>query len=501
MKLNQGRSRALGRLGHTLGSVCVLVLASGCGPAGREVLEDIIDSLGDGHGHGGPGGGGGGAGGGGNNPPDCAQVNFDDLFQLINNDLSGQDADDQLFFRYLTVANRNDSGLCGAGVREAERQALAKGVNMLSRSPTIDLPFQVDSEGLVYRLDLRDYEWDRTISVGGQNFVDAWEAVAASNPYAVPFVGDDADDAVADTGTAVPVMLADSFLDTAFGAELYYAILGIPEDIDSFILNDLGIDIEQNFIDQEVIRAGFSGASIGLPDNALLAERHDIEVRNGVLWQISDFGGGADGLVEDPLGQPQGERKVIFTLENGLLAFALADANGERQNDSDLFLDTSESNFAYTIALSAIREFAEGVDVRDEVRRAALANPNFSQEEKELIRVLYPRNNELRAILDDDRLQFYARGLAAAGVDINDSEPISALLDDFNADVDLATAAGDVLVNPEAFENDIQELPEPVQILDSGARLDRDDWSSLYVQSLCILSVALENAPDVALCN
>jgi hypothetical protein len=75
------------------------------------------------------------------------------------------------------------------------------------------------------------------------------------------------------------------------------------------------------------------------------------------------------------------------------------------------------------------------------------------------------------------------------------------LLDDFNADVDLATAAGDVLVNPEAFERNIQELPEPVHILGSGGRLDRDDWTSLYVQSLCILSVALENAPDAEVCN
>ena len=140
------------------------------------------------------------------------------------------------------------------------------------------------------------------------------------------------DDAVADMGTAFPVMFADSFLATAMTAEMYYALIDVPENIDDFILNDLGIDVEQNSSDQEVIRAGFSGASIGLPENAFLAERHDIEVRNGVLWQIADFGGGPDGLFEDPLGQPRGERKLVFTLPNGLLGFALAACGPDLDN-------------------------------------------------------------------------------------------------------------------------------------------------------------------------
>lgn len=502
MRINHDGSGAL-RVARTLGSaVCVLSMVAGCGPAGRDLLGDIIDGVGDGHGHGGRGGGNGGNGGGGNQPPaSCPAIDFDELFQLINDDLSGEDADDQLFFRYLTLANRHDSGLCSAEIREADRRALAKGVNMLSKSPTIDVPLQVDVDGLLYRLDMRDYEWDRPISVGGENFNDAWEAVAAHNTYAVPFAGDDADDTVADTGTVAPFMFADAFLDAATRGELYYALIDVPEDIDSFILNDLGIDIEQNFIEQEVIRAGFSGARIGLPDNAFLAERHDIEVRNGVLWQISDFGGGPDGLFDDPLGQPQGERKLVFTLANGLLGFALADANGQRLSDSELFLDSLEANLTYNIAESAITEFAEGVDVTDQVLQAALANPNLSAEEKELVRTFYPQRSELSAILDDDRQQFYARALVLAGLDINDPEPIGPLLDDFDADVDLATAAGDVLFRPEAFQRNIQELPEPVHILGSGGRLDRDDWTSLYVQSLCILSVALENMPDAEICN
>lgn len=501
MKINHDGSRGNRRVGRVLGAaVCVLSMATGCGPAGREALEDILDSLSDGRGpgHGGPGG----QGGSGNEPsPTCDPVDFDDLFELITDDLSSADADDATSLRYLTLANRHDAGLCSAAVREADRRALVKAVNMLSLSPTVTQPLQVDADGLLYRIDMRDYDWDRAIGVGGDNFADAWEAIAANNAYAVNFAGDDADAAVNATGTTFPVMLADSFVAAATSGDLYYSLIGVPEDIDAFILNDLGIDIEQNFIDQDLIRAGFSGDRLGLPDNAFLAERHEIEVRAGYFWQISDFGGGLDALIDDPLGQPQGESEIVFTLPNGLLGFALAGADGQRLNDSDLLLDPSQPNFAYNIAASAIAKFAQGVDVTDEVRRAALRSPDLSPEEKAIIREIYPQAPALAAIVDDDREQFYARALTAAGLDIDDAEPISPLLAAFAADVDLATAAGDVLLSPEAFQRDIRELPEAAQVLDGGGTLDRDDWTSLYVQSLCILSVARDNSPNVAVCD
>src|SRR5262245_24865406 len=100
MKINHDGSRAIARAGLTLGgAVCALLMATGCGPGGREALQDLLDSLGNGHGHGGHGGGG-GNGGGGNEPPiECATIDFDNLYQLINDDLSGEDADDSRNFR------------------------------------------------------------------------------------------------------------------------------------------------------------------------------------------------------------------------------------------------------------------------------------------------------------------------------------------------------------------------------------------------------------------
>jgi len=52
-------------------------------------------------------------------------------------------------------------------------------------------------------------------------FSDGWEAIIASSVYAVPFVGDEADDAVADSGTTVPLLFGDAFVAEVAKAPLY----------------------------------------------------------------------------------------------------------------------------------------------------------------------------------------------------------------------------------------------------------------------------------------
>jgi hypothetical protein len=69
-----------------------------------------------------------------------------------------------------------------------------------------------------------------------------------------------------------------------------------------------------------------------------------------------------------------------------------------------------------------------------------------------------------------------------------------------SSDVDLATAAGDLLVGAEELEENLNLLDPAVGVLDVG-RLDRNDWSTLYLSSLCILSAVNENTPRADLCE
>ncbi len=425
----------------------------------------------------------------------------DDLFQAINDDLSGEDVDDQRNYRYLSLTNRANVRGTGPGL-DRDRDALNKLINSLSIAPTIDVMVDINGEGVVYRIDLRDFEWDRAISVNGQNFDDVWEAIAAHNPYAVRFVGDDADDAVADTGTAYPFMHADSFLATAVVDELYYAVMDIDvgQTLDDYILNELLIDRQQNYVDDELIRAGFSSTSLHMPGRMFLAERHEIQVRAGYMWEISDFGGGLFPLSENPLGFPEGDREMVFSLPNRLLGFAIAEFGGELQNDTILQIDPLQANQRYRIAVSSFAKYAQGFHVVDEVREYALANLGLTPENEAKLLALYPDAADLAAEVASDQENFF-RALVDLGLPINAPDPISAVFSKFNADLSIHAVAGDLHLVTAELEDNLDELDPAVQAaLASGGKISRSQWTLFYLQSLCIFSVAEENQPDPDLC-
>jgi mono/diheme cytochrome c family protein len=283
----------------------------------------------------------------------CADqlFDFDRLYREIARDLQGLDEDDRLTARYITLTNRYTAGVCADTTLDQDRQALSKLVNMLSTDTTITPPEPVDAEETIYRIDIEKYGFDDAVDVVDANgnivsFADKWEAIAANNLYAVPFVGQDADDAVEDTGTAFPVMLADSMLDAASIGNLYYALIGVDvtQTLDDFILNDLLIDVNQNLIDEEQVRAGTTKSRISRQDRVV--QRDEIEIRQGVLWQSFDFEDDQnESIFESPFDFAEGGTEAIFTLPNGLFGFIIADENGAIVEDSDILLDTNQNNF------------------------------------------------------------------------------------------------------------------------------------------------------------
>jgi hypothetical protein len=479
---------------------CAAWLVMGCGAIDRELLEDLFDGRGHGHsggghGHGGHGHGGSGGGGGGN---DCGFITSDDVLANVARDLASLDIDDRSSQRYLSLADRSNAGTCGADLDEA-RAALVKLVNSLSTDTTLTQLVSIDVGETLYRLDMRDYAWDRAVEVGGTDFVDAWEAIVASSPYAVPFVGDDADGAKLEAGTSVPVLSGSAFVAAASNAPVYYGVLGIPENVDDFILDDLAIDVAENRIEEEAVRAGLGGT--GVSGAEFLAERHEIEVRLGYLWQIFSDEEGAQALIDDPLSTPpSAERELAFTLPNGLLAHVLADADGRRIDDSALTLDTDESNFRATIARSYTKFRAQGVQPTDLLRDIALDDPRFDDAEKARIRNLYPTAVELARIVEADRTQFVAAALAGIGLDIDDRDPIDATFREFDRDVDATTAAAELYVSREELLDNLLLLDPAMGVLRDGT-LDRQDFDALYQSSLCILGVVNENPVDPAVCE
>jgi hypothetical protein len=498
MKMNVRRPRVSFSGGAWLGSFCLAAIAMGCSAVDPGLLGDVLNGHGDGHSGGHHGGG---------HPPDggptataCSGfISSDDLYQEIAFDLASSDADDQPFIRYISLANDANARGCGE-VLNLQRAALSKLVNSVSTDPRVSQPIAIDSDQTLYRIDIRDYGWDQAVTVGDINFSDGWEAIIATSPYAVPFVGDDAEDAVADSETTVPVLFGNAFVAAVSTAPLYYGLLAIPEDLDSFIRDDLGIDVAADRTDHRVVRAGLGGSGLGRDE--FLAERFQIEVRSGYLWQIFSEVDGATALVDDPLGTPPAEeRELLFTLPNGLLGHALADANGNRIDESNELLDTNENDFRGKVARSYFRLRPQGMTFTDELRQAVLDNPgDYSPEELAGVLDIYPDANGLDAILAGDRAVF-AGALANAGGDIDAApEPIGQTFAEFDRDVTAATAAGDLYVTPEELVNNLVLLDPELNVLRTGF-VDRDDFTALYLNSLCILSIVNDNQPDPGVCD
>jgi serine/threonine-protein kinase len=441
---------------------------------------------------------------GGNCTDDGQLVDYDDLFQEVNSDLARADNDDQIFFRYVSLTNRFTSGVCAEDL-EKDRQGMVKMLNMLSIDASIEVPVPVNSEETLYRIDLRDYAWDRAIDVEGINFADVWEAIAANNPYAVEFVGDDADDAKEDAQTAFPVMFADQMMDVALIGNLYYAIIDVDVNqlLNDFIANELQIDLAQNLLDEESVRAGTTKSRISRQDR--LVQRDDIEVRGGALWQSFDFEDDAnESIFEDPFGFAAGGTEAIFTLPNGMLGFIIADADGNIVEDSDILLDTNQNNFRAVTSISCSNCHASGlIPVVDEVREVSLANAReigLDRDEVEQLEGIYVSPQEFARIVQDDSQGFYQRALQLADLPTQGGDPASNVFLRFDQDLRIADVAGDLGVTPEDLDGNLDLLDPTLAVLERGT-IDRDDFTAVFVDSLCVMSTPLENQPDAAVCD
>jgi mono/diheme cytochrome c family protein len=434
---------------------------------------------------------------------------FDDLYEEIAQDLSRLDADDALTARYIAITNRYTAGVCADTSLDRDRQSVFKLVNMLSTETTVGEPEPIDADETIYRIDLEDYGWDEPVTVvnadgSTTDFTDKWEAIIANNQYAVPFVGDDADDAVADSGTTVPVMFGDSLLDAASIGNLYYALIDVDvqDTIDNFILNELEVDVVQNLEDEEQVRAGTTKSRISRQDRVVT--RDELEARQGVLWQSFDFEDDQnESIFENPFDFAEGGSEAIFTLENGLFGFIIADANGNIVEDSDILLDTNQNNFRAVTSISCSNCHAQGlIPVVDEVREIALLNARNSglnNDEVEQLRNTYPEPAEFARIVEQDSSNFYQRALSDAQVPLQGGDPVSSVFFRFDQDMFLKDAAGDLGLTPDELEENLNLLNPALGVLDDGT-LDRDDFTQFYVDSLCILQLVGENQPDPNLC-
>lgn len=414
---------------------------------------------------------------------------WDDVYEAVAADLSGLDAEDALFARYFSLANRWSSAPCDWSIT-AEAQALSKLVNSLSGDAAITAPLPIDRDQTLFRVDLRDYGWDESVIVDGEAYEDVWEALVQNNPYALPFVGDDVGDAAAYTGASVPVMFASTFIATATEPDVYYAVAGVPERLD-VLLEELGVD--PSAPPPPSFQAGF----VGDGGVELVARQLQAQVRAGYLWQITEAGA---ALFSDPLAPPSGQSELIFTLPNGLHGFAYMSSSGERIDESAVWLDDTQSNGRAAAPRAQLRRHDPRVNVADQVRDFVLSRPgNFPTGLSQAILQRYAGPDALADLLERDFATFTQLALRRADVSLSAPDPITGSLSQFQGEVTLADAAGDLLLTAEDLLSSLLVLEPALRGLADGP-VPRETFTALYVDSLCKLSVTFDNQPNPGVC-
>jgi hypothetical protein len=171
-------------------------------------------------------------------------------------------------------------------------------------------------------------------------------------------------------------------------------------------------------------------------------------------------------------------------------------------------LDTSQNNFRAVTAVSCSSCHASGfISVADEVRqvvldtaRVLIDDGTLNQEQLEQLSNVYLPAEAFARRIEEDSESFYLTALRRSNLPIAGAEPIATVFQRFDRDMTLRDAAGDLGLSAEELERELNTLEPELGVLRRGS-IDRDDFTALYVVSLCELSAVNQNQPEVAVCD
>jgi tetratricopeptide (TPR) repeat protein len=409
------------------------------------------------------------------------------VLRTMREDLERIPERDRRFTRYFTLTHLVNAGLSSDEL-QSFRHGLSKLINSLSWGKHVVVPQAIDPAKTILRIDLRDFGWNE----------QTWETLLERNPYGIAMANADAKACVEASGCKLPYLRADWFVAVASRPPLYHDILQLPRT-ETDLLKLLRLDLAENIRQERVARAGFNGS--GVSRNNRLIERH--EAGNTVYWKSYDFGNntGKSNLFAHPLGPGDDDHsfvqdggEIIFTLPNGLQAYFLIDGHGQRidKGPTAIVSDPRRPDRAVENGLSCISCHARGIiEKADQVRAHVLKNPSaFPRGAVETILALYPPREKMANLMRADAKRFQ-EAVVKTGAPLSATEPIAALAQRFESEMDLSLAAAEAGVTSGDFLKALERFPHlakelgPLRI--EGGTVQRQ----VYVDSFGDLAQAL----------
>ena len=413
-------------------------------------------------------------------------INFittDTMLSTIQTHLATLDSFDRPFARYFTLTHLYNAGETPEALG-AYLIALSKLVNSLSWGFEIIRPQPIDAAATIFYIDLRDYEWD----IRG----DAWTQIEQAYPYAIEFDANTQAGLLGklrnlreDMNCEVPFVHVDWFLATASLPPLYHDLLDLPAT-DRELERELDVNVDRNIQSAPGVRVWRAGLNdSGVSNNNRVVERHTS--RYGAYWKSYDFAGnvGTQNVFTNPLSFTQDGGEIVFNLPNGLQAYYISDASGNRIDvaPTTIVSNPGASDPAVRNGLSCIGCHTEGMKAfEDGVRSVIEQTENPVYDKAQALR-LYAEKAVMDGYLSDDTARYKAALEATGGV-FGGIEPVHRFYEAFQRPLDAPQAAASVGLETAAFLKEIGEKSHLQNLgltgLLSDGNVQRDAWTSNF---------------------
>ena len=418
--------------------------------------------------------------------PERRFITTEAMLQTIHTHVTSLTAFDRSFARYFTLTHLYNAGATDDNLR-AYRNALSKLVNSLSWGAEVIKPTPIDREETIFYIDLRHYEWDIKS--------DKWYKIEQAYPYGVQLKSSTYTTLCQETDCELPFVRADWFIATASLPPLYHEILGLPKT-DKELETQLEVNVAENLKNApgvRVWRAGFNESGVSV--NNRIVERH--KSRYGAYWKSYDFAGnvGTQNIFTHPLDFTHDGGEIIFNLPNGLQAYYLSTATGERLDEAPINIVSNVGTRDPVIrnGLSCMGCHTEGMKTfEDQVRSVIEQSRNPSYDKAQALR-LYTEKSEMDVLVRED-IALYRQAIAAAGGVFGGSEPIQQLVKQFEGPLNTTHAAAEVGLETDDFLKKIRENSglQSAGLLVLGVEngsVKRDAWESEFQKAAFVLNL------------
>ena len=392
------------------------------------------------------------------------------ILAQIRSDLAAMPDRALPYLRYFSLTNRYNAGVPEAEL-ESYRSALSKLINSLSWHREITPLMSIDPSRTIFRIDLRDYNWTAA----------SWNLLLAVYPYGIR----SADSGVIDrlSGSPLPYLRGDWFVANASIPPLYHDILGLPRTVRE-LEQALGIEAARDLREEKnVVRAGLRSSAVS--QNNRVLERHVSP--HGAYWKSFDFKSNLDdqNIFKDPLRLNPAGGEIIFNLPNGLQAYFLTNAFGQRIDEAPISIVSDRNNPDDPVirnGRSCMSCHYTGIQsFKDEVR-PVVRGLSFASFDQQKALALYPEQDTLDRLIERDRNRFEqsVKAIAAASASAQ-AEPVNALSHRFLAEMSVSQAAAEAGLEASEFQARVSRSPRLLergygQLLVRGGGIRRDAW-------------------------